>query len=285
MRLLTFKNGDSSHVGVEKDGGIVDLTTRLGLKSVKGIIEKNQFAEAQSCAEKSPVDFKFDDVKLELPIPNPAKIYCVGVNYANRNAEYKDGSDMPKYPSLFVRNPLSFSAHNQPVLIPPESEQLDYEGEIVVVIGKRGRRISQADAHNYIAGLTIMNEGTIRDWVRHGKFNVTPGKNWDNTGGIGPWIETDISNLDLENLRVETHVNGESRQDDTTASMMFPIRRIIEYVSTFGTLLPGDLIATGTPTGAAARFDPPKWLREGDIVKVSVEGVGELMNKVEKELQ
>ena len=124
--------------------------------------------------------------------------------------------------------------------------------------------------------MTIVNEGSVRDWMRHGKFNVTQGKNFDQSGSVGPWIETDIPDV----LRVETRVNGEVRQSDTTASMIFDFRRLIEYISTFCTLLPGDIIATGTPTGAGARFDPPRWLKAGDIVEVNVEGVGTLRNPV-----
>ena len=128
-----------------------------------------------------------------------------------------------------------------------------------------------------------MNEGSVRDWLRHGKFNVTQGKNFDRSGGLGPWIETDLSGLDLADMTVETRVNGELRQRDTTANMAFPFARIVEYVSSFMTLLPGDLIATGTPTGAGARFDPPRWLVPGDVVEVQVEGIGTLCNTVEDE--
>ena len=135
-----------------------------------------------------------------------------------------------------------------------------------------------------VAGLTVMNEGTIRDWVRHGKFNVTPGKNWHRSGGLGPWVQTDLSGIEPTDMWVETRVNGEVRQRDTTANMAFPFARIIEYVSTFRTLAPGDMIATGTPIGAGARFDPPVWLREGDLVEVEVEGVGTLSNTVAKEV-
>ena len=201
----------------------------------------------------------------------------------SRNEEYKDNSAAPEYPSLFMRTPMSFVGHDQPILIPQESEQLDYEGEIVLVIGKSGRRIVQEDAMKHVAGLTIMNEGSVRDWLRHGKFNVTQGKNFDQTGSIGPWIETNLANINVEDMRIETHVNGELRQNDTSASMAFPFKRIIEYVSTFATLSPGDLIATGTPTGSGGRFDPPKWLKQGDEVTVSVEGIGTLSNKVERE--
>ena len=277
MKLITF---NENRIGATDGKAVFDLTSRLGLTDMRHAL--TDLPRAAAAMTGSP-DFGLEDVTLDLPITNPTRIYCIGVNYMNRNEEYKDNSAAPQYPSLFVRNPKSFAAHGQPVDIPPESEQLDYEGEIVLVIGKQGRRISQADAMDHIAGLTIMNEGTIRDWLRHGKFNVTQGKNWDNTGGIGPWIETDLSHIDVTNMTVETRVNGEVRQFDTTASMAFPFARIIEYVSTFGTLEPGDLIATGTPTGAGARFDPPKWLRAGDVVEVSVQGVGTLSNWVRAE--
>ena len=285
MRLITFNHGGKSHIGaVTADGnGVIDLSRHLGVDRVSALIAGDRLAEAEAVAAGASADFAMADVELDLPVTDPAKIFCVGVNYMDRNAEYKDGSDAPKYPSLFMRSPLSFAPHGQAMLIPPESEQFDYEGEIVLVIGKPGRRISQERAADHIAGLTIMNEGTVRDWLRHGKFNVTQGKNFDRSGGLGPWIETGLDRLDLNDLWVETRVNGEVRQRDTTASLAFPFARIIEYISTFTTLLPGDLIATGTPTGAGARFDPPKWLKPGDVVEVEVAGVGTLSNSVEAE--
>jgi 2-keto-4-pentenoate hydratase/2-oxohepta-3-ene-1,7-dioic acid hydratase in catechol pathway len=269
MKLVTF----NSRVGAVVDGGVADLTRQMGVQSVRQLLEQDRLAEA---AALTLADFALDQVKLDLPIPDPAKIFCVGVNYRDRNAEYKDNSEAPKYPSLFMRTPLSFVAHGEALVIPRESDQLDYEGEIVLVIGKAGRRISQAAAMEHVAGITIMNEGSVRDWIRHGKFNVTQGKNFDRSGSIGPWIETNVP----EEIALETRVNGEVRQSDTTASMAFSFRRIVEYVSTFCTLLPGDLIATGTPTGASARFDPPRWLKPGDVVEVTVQGVGTLRNTV-----
>jgi len=278
MKLITF---DRNRIGAVHASGVFDLTRRLQFTDMRQALVATD-AVLTAISGQQP-DFQIDDVDLDLPINNPTRIYCIGVNYMNRNEEYKDGSDAPKYPSVFVRNPRSFVAHGKALDIPPESDQLDYEGEIVLVIGTAGRRISQADAMEHVAGLTVMNEGTIRDWVRHGKFNVTPGKNWDNSGGIGPWIETDMSGLDVTDMRVETRVNGELRQSDTTASMAFPFARIIEYLSTFGTLETGDLIATGTPIGAGARFDPPVWLKPGDVVDVTVKGVGTLTNTVRLE--
>ena len=144
-------------------------------------------------------------------------------------------------------------------------------------------RPAEAEAHAHIAGLTIMNEGSVRDWIRHGKFNVTQGKNFDRSGGLGPWLEADLAGLPLEDLSIETRVNGTVRQKDTTASLAFPFRRLIAYISSFTTLQPGDLIATGTPTGSGGRLDPPVWLKAGDLVEVTVQGVGTLANPVAAE--
>ena len=281
MRLVSYHGGAEAGVrlGAMTERGLVDLTGKLGMTSVKQLLADERMRDAEDTVE-DPVNLPISDFRLDLPITDPGRIFCIGVNYMNRNEEYKDGSHAPKNPSIFMRGPLSFVPHNRPLVIPPESEQLDYEGEIVLVIGRPGRRIAQADAMKHVAGLTIMNEGTIRDWVRHAKFNVTQGKNFDRTGGLGPWIETDLSGIDVTDMQIETRVNGEVRQSDTTASMAFPFAKIIEYVSTFTTLQAGDLIATGTPTGAGARFDPPVWLKEGDVIEVSVEGVGTLKNGV-----
>jgi 5-carboxymethyl-2-hydroxymuconate isomerase len=219
-------------------------------------------------------------VTLLPPVAQPEKIICVGVNYANRNAEYRDGSVEQTYPSLFVRFPGSFVGHGQPILRPRESEQLDYEGEIVLVIGRGGRRIDRDAALDHVAGVTLANDGTLRDWVHHAKFNTTQGKNFDSSGSLGPWI-VPASEIDLtQPLRIVTRVNGEVRQDDTTASMIFGFAALIEYVSTFTTLKSGDLILTGTPTGAGARRDPPRWLKPGDLVEIEVPEIGTLQNPV-----
>ena len=282
MKLCTFEAGGGRRVGAVVYGGVADLTARMGVVSVTDLIASGRLAEAAGVLPEAP-DVKAGDAVFDQPMPEARRIFCIGVNYMNRNAEYKDGSEAPKNPSIFVRTPLSFTGPDMPLIRPPESEQLDYEGEIVLVMGKPGRRISQADAMDHVAGLTVMNEGSIRDWIRHGKFNVTQGKNWDRSGAIGPWIETDLSGIDVTDMTVETRVNGELRQSDTTASMAFPFARIIEYVSTFTELGPGDMIATGTPTGAGARFDPPVWLKPGDEVEVSVPGVGVLRNGIADE--
>ena len=282
MKFISFEiNGIQSWGAVKDETQVVDLGSLMG-QDLKSVISEGRLSEARELADANEARVSIDDVKLLSPIPNPRMIACIGVNYANRNAEYKDGSEAPKFLSLFMRVPESFSTHGEPLWRPPESDQLDYEGEIVVVIGKAGRRIAEEDAYDHIAGLTVMNEGTLRDWVRHAKFNVTQGKNFCNSGAIGPWmVSADEFDANMyENMRITTKVNGELRQDDTTASMMFPLKYIIHYCSKFFELQPGDIIATGTPNGAGARFDPPKYLVPGDEIEVEVEGVGKLINGV-----
>jgi len=250
---------------------------------MREFIEAGEMNDMPAYIDAAP-DTHVDAVTLIPPVPRPGKILCVGVNYPERNAEYKDGSEAPKYPSLFVRFPSSFVGHGTPILRPPESEQFDYEGEIAIVVGKAGRRIPEAEAHGHIFGFTLMNEGSIRDWIRHGKFNVTQGKNFESSGAIGPWIVPAGAAMPPNDLTVITRVNGEERQRGNTATLAFSFARIIAYVSTFTTLEPGDLIATGTPPGAGGRFDPPKWLKPGDVVEVECPGIGILRNTVADEV-
>lgn len=282
MKFISFENNNTQSWGVvTDDNSVIDLGHIMGA-DLKTIIKNDQIKEALDLAQTTSPSATLDELKLLAPIPNPRMIACIGVNYANRNAEYKDGSGAPKFPSLFMRVPESFTTHGEPLWRPPESDKLDYEGEIVIVIGKGGRRIKEDDAYDHIAGLTIMNEGTLRDWVRHAKFNVTQGKNFCNSGAIGPWMVSadEFDAQRYENMRITTKVNGEMRQDDTTDNMMFPFKYIIHYCSKFFDLQPGDIIATGTPNGAGARFEPPKYLVPGDVIEVEVDGVGKLVNGV-----
>ena len=284
MKLITFERAGRASYGAVKAGGIVDLGSRLGrdAPTLLDLIANELQARAQEIVDREQGDVALDGVRLERPLPAPGKILCIGINYQDRNAEYRDGMDVPKYPSLFVRFPSSFVAHGEPILRPPESKQFDYEGEIVLVIGKRGRRIAREQAMEHVFGYTIANEGSVRDWLRHGKFNVTQGKNFDRSGSMGPWIVT-ADALPKGPLRVTTRVNGEERQNDTTERLLFPFDYLISYLSTFTTLEPGDVILTGTPNGAGARFDPPKWLVPGDMVEVEVPEIGVLSNPVADE--
>jgi 2-keto-4-pentenoate hydratase/2-oxohepta-3-ene-1,7-dioic acid hydratase in catechol pathway len=284
-RIAAFNANGTDRFGVVTDAGIIDLTPEFGsrFQGLKEIIEAGALDEVMAAAEGRAPSFREDDVSYLIPIKNPEKLICIGVNFPDRNAEYKDGQAAPSKPSMFIRFARSFVGHNENLVRPPESEQLDYEGEVTIVIGKGGRRIAREDAYDHIAALTLCNEGTIRDWVRHAKFNVTQGKNWDNTGSIGPWLVPMKDAAQLDDIKLETRVNGEVRQQDRTGRMMYDFRYIVNYVSTFCTLAPGDVIVCGTPTGAGARFDPPVWLKPGDVIEVEAEGIGILRNGVEDE--
>jgi len=262
--------------------GAADLTPVVGSdpRAIHDHLSPDGLRNLADFAAGRPADYLADELSYAPFLPEPQKIICVGVNYTNRNEEYRDGSELPKYPSLFLRTPTSFTGHDSPLVRPRESEQLDYEGELVLVIGSGGRRIPREQALSHVAGVTLMNEGTIRDWVRHAKFNVTQGKNFDQTGSVGPWMVSSDELGSFEGLSIQTRVNGEIRQDDGTGSMIFGFDYLIEYISSFTTLQAGDMISTGTPTGAGARFDPPKFLKPGDVVEVSSPQIGTLRNGI-----
>jgi 5-carboxymethyl-2-hydroxymuconate isomerase len=285
MRLLSFRTEDHASWGVVKDDGIVDVGKLLGSKidTLGDALRAGALPRVRELAEAREPSVALDEIHYLPTVPDPEKIICIGINYGNRNEEYKDAEPPPKYPSVFMRTPGSLVGHGEKIVRPPESEQLDYEGEIVLVIGKSGRRIAEKDAWSHVAGLSLMNEGTVRDWLRHSKFNVTPGKNFERSGSFGPWMVTADEFRDGEELHLTTRVNGELRQHDTTANLIFPFARLIAYLSSFMRLLPGDIIATGTPTGAGARFDPPKYLKTGDVVEVHVPNIGSLQNRVADE--
>ena len=286
MRLVSFRNGDYTSFGAVKDDGIVDLGKLLGrgLTSLGAVLRADALPRTLELGAGREASIALDDIAYLPTVPDAEKIVCIGINYGNRNEEYKDGAEAPKHPSVFMRTPGSLVGHGEPLWRPPESEQLDYEGEIVLVIGRSGRRIPEAHAWDHVAGLTLANEGTVRDWLRHSKFNVTPGKNFERSGSLGPWLVTaDEFARDGGELHLTTRVNGELRQDDTTANLIFSFRRLIAYLSSFMRLTPGDLILTGTPTGAGARFDPPRYLKAGDAVEVHVPGIGTLGNDVVEE--
>ncbi len=282
MNFATFSARGATHYGAVADAGMIALNGDFPQwPTLLDAVQADGLSRLAAAATDKPITHT--DFQYEMVLPNARRILCVGVNFPDRNAEYNDGSEQPKYMSLFPRFASGFTGHDRPLIRPPENHTLDYEGEVAIVIGKAGRRISQADAYDHIAALTLCNEGTIRDWVRHAKFNVTQGKNWDNSGAIGPWLVPFTDAAQLDDARIITRVNGEVRQDDFLSRMMHPIRREIEYISTFMTLQPGDIIVTGTPTGSGARLDPPQYLKPGDVVEIEVNGIGTLRNTVEDE--
>ncbi len=283
MKLLSFTHEGRARFGALRGQDEIVALDGQGHDSLRAALEAGVLPALARLAGSLPVTHRLSQVRLLPPVPAPEKIICVGVNYGKRNEEYQDGSAPPAYPSVFPRFPGSFVGHGEPLLRPPESGQLDYEGEIAIVIGKTGRRIAAQDAWSHIAGLTCLNEGTVRDWVRHGKFNVTQGKNFDASGSMGPWMVTADAFDPAAPLTVRTRVNGELRQQDSTDNLMFPFAELIRYISIWTTLKPGDVISTGTPIGAGVRFTPPRFLKPGDVVEVEVAGIGILSNPVADE--
>jgi 2-keto-4-pentenoate hydratase/2-oxohepta-3-ene-1,7-dioic acid hydratase in catechol pathway len=283
MKFASYTRKGKPGYGAIVAGGVADLSCRFSAQwpDLQAALSSLQTL-AGKAANLKP-DFAVDDIAFDIPLARPEKIVCVGVNYPDRNAEYKDGQEAPANPSLFIRFPRSFTGHNRPLARPPESPQLDYEGEIAIVIGKEGRRIAETDALAHVAALTLCNDGTVRDWVRHAKFNVTQGKNFEKSGAMGPWLVPFTNESQLADVALETRIGGEVRQRDRTSRMIFSFRKIIAYVSTFTKLVPGDILVCGTPAGAGARFDPPRWLKPGDVVEVEAEGIGILRNTVADE--
>ena len=283
-RLATWRRGLESEYGFIEDGAAERISHLFPEWPTLGrAIASHGLAEL--CSAKGRGEKVAQrDVRFRLPVPDPQKIICVGINYPARSDEYKDNSDAPTRPSLFVRFPGSFVGHGERIVRPAESVQFDYEGEIALVIGRAGRRIAEKDALGHIAALTLCNEGTVRDWLRHSKFNVTPGKNFERSGSMGPWLVPFEDDGQLRDIRLETRVNGEVRQSDRTGRMTFSPSRLLAYISTFTRLEPGDIIVTGTPAGAGARLDPPVWLKPGDVVEVEAEGLGVLRNPVTDDL-
>jgi 2-keto-4-pentenoate hydratase/2-oxohepta-3-ene-1,7-dioic acid hydratase in catechol pathway len=278
MRLASYNLRGRPSFGAVVGDGIVDLRSRLSrFATLVDVFRAQALGEAKAAADGVRPDVPLSAVELLIPLLAPEKILCIGINYANRGADY-NVTNNPKYPSMFYRAPTSLSGSGGKLIRPKISEQLDYEGEIAIVIGRECKHVPKDNALDVIAGATLANEGTIRDWTRHGQFNVTQGKNFDSTGGLGPWIETDI---ELKKpLHLVVRKNGEVTQDDTTASMIFSFADIIAYTTSFMTLKAGDVICTGTPVKQGPKVDPPVWLKPGDTIEVECPEIGALRNTV-----
>ena len=281
MRLASYNMRGRPSFGAVVGEGIVDLRSRLSrFATLVDVFRAQALDEAKSVAAGVRPDVPFGEVEFLPPLLAPEKILCIGINYANRGADY-NVTNNPKYPSMFYRAPNSMVGSDQKLVRPKISEQLDYEGEIAIVIGRECKHVPKESALGVIAGLTLCNEGTLRDWIRHGKFNVTQGKNFDASGSIGPWIET---NVDLTRpLPLVVRKNGEVTQEDTTANMIFSFADLIAYVTSFMTLKPGDIISTGTPVKKDGKADPPVWLKPGDTIEIECPAIGVLRNTVADE--
>jgi len=274
VRYVSFRrpSGQPSFGRLESDA-IVDL----GEGGNAGTDLKGAIA-SESLESLTPgLRYPLTDVVLLPVIPNPSKILCVGHNYESHRQE--TGRAKSDYPSIFTRFADTLVAHRQPIVRPRVSTNLDYEGELAIVIGRGGRAIAEADAVKHLAGYACFNDASVRDWQWH-TSQFTPGKNFAGTGGLGPWLITPEEAGDLSAVHVTTRLNGEIVQDQPVGDMIFPIPRIIAYVSTFTALAPGDVIATGTPGGVGAKRTPPLWMKAGDVVEVEIGPVGRLVNRI-----
>ena len=278
MKLATFKTAQGPSYGIVTSKGIVDLKRYLGNQypDLLSLVRGNGFADAAKHLN-SPADYKESDITWLPVIPNPGKILCVGLNYQDHVVE--TGRDNTEQPAIFIRVAESQVGHKQPIVRPKESKNLDYEAEIAVIIGKGGRRISQADAWKHIAGYSCYNDGSVRDWQRH-TIQWTAGKNFAQTGGFGPWMVTADEIPPNAKMTLSCRLNGERMQHATTEQMIFKIPKIIEYCSAWTTLEPGDVLVTGTPGGVGARRNPPLWMKPGDKVEIEIDKVGILENTI-----
>jgi 2-keto-4-pentenoate hydratase/2-oxohepta-3-ene-1,7-dioic acid hydratase in catechol pathway len=281
MKLATFKTAQGASYGAVVGKGIVDLRRYLGNQypDLKALIAANAIDQAKKHLSETP-DYQASDITWLPVIPNPDKIVCVGLNYQDHVVETK--RDNTEQPAIFLRLPESQVGHKQPIVRPRESTDLDYEAEIAVIIGKPGRRISQKDAWSHIAGYSCYNDGSVRDWQRH-TIQWTAGKNFARTGGFGPWMVTADEIPPNTKMTLSCRLNGREMQHATTEQMIFRIPKIIEYVSTWTTLMPGDVLVTGTPGGVGSRRTPPIWMKAGDKVEVEIDKVGVLENTVGEE--
>jgi 2-keto-4-pentenoate hydratase/2-oxohepta-3-ene-1,7-dioic acid hydratase in catechol pathway len=278
VKLATFRSAKGASYGAVTDKGIVDLGKRLGNRypDLKALIAGNGFAEAAKLLSEK-ADFRTEEIGWLPVIPNPDKIVCVGLNYQDHVVE--TGRDNTEQPAIFLRLAESQVGHLQPIIRPRESTHMDFEAEIAVIIGTPGRRISQADAWKHIAGYSCYNDGSVRDWQRH-TIQWTAGKNFAHTGGFGPWMVTADEIPPNTKMTLSCRLNGQQMQHATTEQMIFKIPKIIEYVSAWTTLLPGDVLVTGTPGGVGARRTPPVWMKPGDKVEIEIDKVGILENGI-----
>jgi 2-keto-4-pentenoate hydratase/2-oxohepta-3-ene-1,7-dioic acid hydratase in catechol pathway len=279
MKLASYLLDGRPSYGAVEGNGVIDLGRRIGAKypDLRALITANAFEEAKRAAAGQKPDASFDSLTHLPVIPNPDKIVCVGLNYEEHRVE--TNRDKTENPALFLRVPGSQVGHRQPMPRPRESKMFDYEGEIAVIIGAGGRRIAESDAWRHIAGYACYNDGSVRDWQRH-TVQWTAGKNFQRTGPFGPWMVTADEIAPGTVLTLVTRLNGAEMQRATTEMMIFKIPRLINYISTFTELIPGDVIVTGTPGGVGSRRTPPVWMNPGDKVEIEIDKVGVLQNTI-----
>jgi len=283
MSFVSFENAGRQSYGVWQDEGTwleAPADFQAKYPDLKSVIAANQLDALDVAARQAGQVVKAGGAHLLPVIPNPGKIFCVGLNYKTHVAEMKRPDS--EHPAIFTRFADSLTAHGAPLPKPKTTQRFDFEGELAIVIGKGGRNISQADAWNHIAGYACFNDGTARDWQRH-THQWTPGKNFPATGPLGPFMATRKDIPDVNQLTLETRLNGEVMQHASLADLIFTLPVIIEYLSGFTILSPGDVIATGTPGGVGDKREPAVYMKAGDVIEVEITGLGTLRNVVTNE--
>ncbi len=276
MKLASFVHQGIRSYGIVSAEGVLNLGQRLGDRyaDLKALLAAaDGLAQAARYSEEA-ADLRFDEIAFLPVIDNPGKILCVGMNYAEKRKEFDQHNPAP---TLFVRFADSQTGHNAPVVKPRHSSEFDYEGELAVIIGKGGENIARETALSHVAGYSCYMDGSARDW-QHSWF--TAGKNWRQTGAFGPWMTTADEIPDPHTLAIRTWLNGRMVQDDTTASMIHKVAELIEYISTFTSLTPGDVIITGSPGGVGKKRTPPLFMKAGDRIEVEIEKIGHLSNVI-----
>ena len=279
MKLISFLLHNIPSYGIVQGDDVLNLTPILGAQApdLKSLIAHNMVDQAAKALASHKPDLKFADLHLLPVITNPNKIVCVGLNYADHVRE--TGRELTESPALFLRVSESQIGHGQNIVRPPESHRLDYEGEIAVIIGKGGRRISEAESWSHIAGYSCYNDGSVRDW-QVSTTQWTAGKNFWRTGGFGPWMVTADEIQPNQKMTLITRLNGQELQRATTDMMIHSIPRQIAYISTFIPLESGDVIVTGTPGGVGNKRTPQLFMKPGDVVEIEVDAVGILRNGI-----
>ena len=282
MQLVSYSVHGSPSYGVVTDAGVVDLKSRLGgtFPTLKALLAGRGFQAARRIAEKERPDHRLEEVTLLPVIPDVDKIFCVGINYHSHRQE--TGRQETPYPTIFTRYANTQVGHLQPLIKPRVSDAFDFEAELAVIIGKPARHVPKERALDYIAGYSCYHDGSVRDWQRH-TSQFTPGKNFPGTGGFGPWLVTADEIPDPSELTVVMRLNGHEMQHATTDLMIFNVPTLINYITTFTELIPGDVIATGTPGGVGFARNPPVFMKPGDIAEVEITAIGVLRNPVKAE--
>lgn len=283
MKLISFTRLGRAGFGAIVKGGVADLTSVIApeITNLRALLATVGGLDAARVAlEGRSADFAFSDLTLLPVVPDAGKILCVGLNYETHRAETKRPE--AQHPTMFTRYADSQIAHGQAMIKPIVSEKLDFEGELAIVIGKGGRYITEADAMAHVAGYACYNDGTARDWQKH-THQFSPGKTFPGTGGFGPWMLTADEIADYRTLTIQTRLNGQVMQNATLADLIFPINRLIAYISSYTPLSPGDVILSGTPGGVGDRREPPVYMKAGDLIEVEIGPLGCLSNVVADE--